>query len=182
MNPTNEYYGAQPRGYNDCVACGEVSDIDALLCGWCKRGAQEYNQDFTALQTDPDFDTGNLGYWASAGERIAQREAEQAYEDELQTKAVVVREGSALYTAAEQCQNFVAEACALLGKDFEQIRSTLEEECAADDYDEDEAWTETVEDFEALLDEAGYTTVWNDGVVIYKDLSDGAAEYVNDHA
>lgn len=93
-------------------------------------------------------------------------------ENELEAKVVVIREGAALRTSDELMEQFIEDACGFLDVNPQ-----------VDEYDEDDrsnALSQAVSVFESKLSAAGYTTVWDDGYVIYKDLSDEAKEYLSE--
>lgn len=115
-----------------------------------------------------------------AAEHEAEYQEEQMgerIEQGAESKIVCIREGSAVYTADEQCQNLIDEACALLDCNPEQLANIDPEDA---DFDEHEALEENARLYEEKLESAGYTIVWNDGFVIYKDLTDEELEYVNE--
>lgn len=100
----------------------------------------------------------------------------QEIEKSIESKVIAIREGSALYTADEQNQNLVDEACAILDVNPEHLTNISEDD---EDYDESEALEEIARAYEDKLSAAGYTVIWNDGFVIYKDLTDEEVEYVS---
>src|SRR5271165_2817090 len=92
-------------------------------------------------------------------------------ENELDTKAIVVRDGAALRTSKELGECFLEDACNLLDRNFGTYSSSE---------DEDESLETDIAEYEGFLASAGYTVIWNDGYVIYKDLSDKALDYLAD--
>jgi hypothetical protein len=92
-------------------------------------------------------------------------------DDSIDAKVVVLREGSSHRTAEELLEVFVDDACALLDVN-PQVDSFNEE-------DRSEALESARIEYENQLGDAGYTVVWNDGYVIYKDLTDEELEYIN---
>lgn len=99
---------------------------------------------------------------------------EAQIETELATKAVVVRDGARGWRLGA-C--FVEDALGLLeGANVAVDRAAFE---IPDEDDVD--YTQTLADYEReledALDAAGFTTYWNDGYVIYKDLSEAALTY-----
>ena len=93
---------------------------------------------------------------------------------EIDAKIEVIREGSALRTAAELNECYIEDACALLDVNRENLSGTDPDE------DFDLYLNDTANGYEWKLDAAGYTTVWNDGYVLYKDLSDEALEFLSE--
>jgi hypothetical protein len=91
-------------------------------------------------------------------------------EANIDAKVVVLREGSSLRTAEELLEVFVGDACALLGAN-PQVDSFNEE-------DRFEALESARSEYENQLGDAGYTVVWNDGFVIYKDLTEEEEKYL----
>ncbi len=91
--------------------------------------------------------------------------------DAIYDKAIVIREGSSSRTSEELLEVFVEDACDLLDVN-PQVDSFNEE-------DRQDALESARIEYENQLVEAGYTVVWNDGFVIYKDLTDEELEYIN---
>lgn len=95
-----------------------------------------------------------------------------ALENGISQKAVTIREGASLRTADELREVFVEDACGLLDVN-PQVDQYNEE-------DRSEALESAVSEYENQLASAGYTVVWNDGYVIYNDLTDEEAEYLSE--
>jgi len=87
-------------------------------------------------------------------------------DQELDTKAIVIRDGARGWRLGS-C--FIEDAQDILGVDDGETPS-----------EDDEDYGEIIDDLcricEELLNGSGYTVVWNDGYVIYQDLSDEAIE------
>jgi len=99
------------------------------------------------------------------------------FESELESKFVGNREGSSSRTSEELSEVFVMDACALLNTSTPDDISELAEAAREGIENAQENLNDYVRNAEEKLSEAGYTVVWNDGFVIYKELSDEAAEY-----
>lgn len=84
----------------------------------------------------------------------------------LIAKVVVMREGSSLRTADELNACFISDAAGLLGM-TDELDDTTEEDRS-----------ELVVEWESKLAQASFTVYWDDGFVIYKDLTDEEAEYL----
>jgi hypothetical protein len=93
-------------------------------------------------------------------------------DEALWDKAEVIREGSSLRTANEQCEIFIQDACALLNL------TAPPHDADNEDYD---ILLDDVSEYTGKLSEAGYTTVWNDGYVIYKDLTEEESKYLSEN-
>lgn len=91
-------------------------------------------------------------------------------ENAIFAKVVASRDGSALYTAQEVCENYVTEACALLNLP----------EHVFEEADDENVKSEIADEYERKLSDAGFTTVVNDGFVIYKGLTDEEKAYLNE--
>ncbi len=87
-------------------------------------------------------------------------------------KAVVIREGSSSRTSEELLEVFVDDACALLDVN-PQVDSFNEE-------DRFEALESARSEYENQLANAGYTVVWDDGFIIYKDLGTRELDYIRE--
>jgi hypothetical protein len=89
-------------------------------------------------------------------------------EDRLFAKMVVLREGASLRTADELRERFVFDAMDLLGVDVAGYGGE----------DDPDSLDENVCEYERALGDAGYTVAWEDGFVIYKDLTEDEIEYL----
>jgi|ERR1700693_2120696 len=84
----------------------------------------------------------------------------------IDTKFVGNREGSCSRTAQELAEVFIGDACHLLKIDEPELT------------EEDEEFIHDIaREYEDKLNDAGYTTVWDDGFFIYKDLTEEELEY-----
>lgn len=104
-----------------------------------------------------------------------------ALELSIESKFVLNREGSSLRTSDELQEVMILDACALLNVDAPEL--PVEDESNEDELDAldllSELLNELREEYEGKLSEAGYTVVWNDGYVIYKDLTDEESEAIS---
>lgn len=103
---------------------------------------------------------------------------EAELEASIESKVVCIRDGSCTYTAEEVCGNLIAEACGILDVNPENFGYEYDED-DPDGLTEYEALSSIADEYESKLADAGYTVVWNDGFVIYKDLTDEELEYLN---
>lgn len=94
--------------------------------------------------------------------------------DSLDAKAIIVRDGNRGRFLAH-C--FVQDACAIL-PDAEGCVHEDECEQVEDNEQDCQCVLDAASGLEDLLNEAGYSTYWNDGYVIYKDLTEAEREYV----
>jgi hypothetical protein len=92
---------------------------------------------------------------------------------ELESKALIIREGASLRTADELRECFIADACGLL-----DVNPQVD---AYNEDDRSEALETAVREYETQLGNANYTVVWDDGYVIYKDLSEKALEALENY-
>jgi hypothetical protein len=92
--------------------------------------------------------------------------------DTIEAKVHTIREGSSSRTAEELLEVFVEDACALLDVN-PQVDSFNEE-------DRFEALESARSEYENQLANAGYTVVWDDGFVIYKDLGMRELDYIRE--
>jgi hypothetical protein len=93
-------------------------------------------------------------------------------EANIDAKVVVIREGSSSRTSEELLEVFVEDACDLLDVN-PQVDSFNEE-------DRFEALESARSEYENQLANAGYTVVWDDGFVIYKDLGMRELNYIRE--
>jgi len=84
--------------------------------------------------------------------------------DTIEKKVHTIREGSCSRTAEELTQVFFADAQFIL-----QSKKLEARELGEDD----------IREVEGLLSDAGFTTFWDDGYVIYKDLTEDEARYLD---
>lgn len=101
-----------------------------------------------------------------------------AFDQELETKVTTIREGSSLRTADELCVVFIEDACGLLGNTFSPELESIELTDGYASEEDSEELSDAARECDERLVSAGFTTVWNDGYVIYKDLSEDCAEYL----
>lgn len=99
---------------------------------------------------------------------------EAAIEAELVQKAVVVRDGARGWRLG---QVFVSDALDLLEEAGVKVDRDAFEIPDEDDVDYSQTMADYERELEDALDAAGFTSFWNDGYVIYKDLSEKALEY-----
>ena len=93
------------------------------------------------------------------------------YLDAVFAKAVTIREG-ATRTADELNEQFIIDAGDLLDLPDPTFPMNMD----ANEYSV--YLTEEASNLETQLSNAGYTVLWNDGFVIYKDLTEDEAKYV----
>ena len=113
-------------------------------------------------------------------------------QESMNNKVVVVREGGSLRTAAELCKQYVEDARGLLSGSTAERRkyapSALATEIMAEDFPEevDEDYGQILNDMadshQMILDDAGFTTSWNDGFVIYEDLTGDEQNAIGEEA
>jgi hypothetical protein len=87
-------------------------------------------------------------------------------ERSLEEKFIGNREGSCSRTATELAEVFIGDACHLLNIPEPEF---LEED--------EEFIHDVVREYEDKLNNAGYSTIWDDGFFIYKDLTEEEMEY-----
>lgn len=104
-----------------------------------------------------------------------------ALHNAIETKFVLNREGAALRTAEELTQVFIDDACALLDVNPQPLtNSPCIFDCDEDvECEHPRDRSDDAREYEEKLNAAGYSVVWDDGYVIYKDLTDEEAEYLN---